>query len=95
MSTAKTAPRVAVCQDTRRVVWMLAKARTPSEVVKEGHEAFVRHELKKRLGIGASEPAPDAFKKAAAEIAAVLVARDVAAKDAAIAKAAAEAAAVT
>jgi hypothetical protein len=71
--------------DTRRSVFMLAAARKPADVAKEPHEAFVRHTLKNRMGWPQREPAPQSIKDAAKAIAAQLVARDQAAKDAELA----------
>lgn len=74
--------RNTVCIDTRRSVNMLAMARKPQEVAKEGHEQFIRNALKDKLGWPRREPAPESIKAAAREMAAKLVARDKAAADA-------------
>lgn len=68
--------RNTVCIDTRRAVNMLAMARKPHDVSKEGHEQFIRNSLKDRLGWPRREPAPEMIKAAAREMAARLVARD-------------------
>lgn len=75
--------RTTVCIDTRRVVNMLASARKPNEVAKEGHEQFIRNMLKDKMGWPRREPAPETIKAAAREMAARLVKRD---KDLALAK---------
>jgi hypothetical protein len=68
--------RTTVCIDTRRSVNMLAMGRKPHEVAKEGHEQFIRNALKDKMGWPRREPAPEAIKVAAREMAARLVARD-------------------
>lgn len=70
------AKRTTVCIDTRRSVNMLAMARKPADVAKEGHEQFIRNLLKDRLGWPRREPAPESIKAAAREMAARFVARD-------------------
>lgn len=84
-----TVKRNVVCIDTRRTVNMLAMARKPGDVAKEGHEQFIRNQLKDRLGWPRREPAPQAIKDAARSMAAFLVLRD---KALAITKAEAKAA---
>ena len=76
--------RTTVCIDTRRTVNMLAMSRKPGDVAKEGHEQFIRNALKDRLGWPRREPAPEAIKVAARDMAARLTARD---KELALAKA--------
>lgn len=73
--------RIAVCIDTRRMINMLAQSRKPADVAKEGHEQFIRNQLKDKLGVPRREPAPDTIKAAAREMAARLVARDKAVAD--------------
>jgi len=68
--------RTTVCIDTRRSVNMLAMARKPGDVAKESHEQFIRNTLKDKLGWPRREPAPEAIKQVAKEMAAKLVARD-------------------
>lgn len=75
--------RTTVDIDTRRRIVMLARSRKPQEVAGVPHEAFVRNALKEVMGWPRRDPAPEAIKVAAKEIAAVLVKRDI---DAAIAR---------
>lgn len=91
MATQTTVRRSTVDIDTRRSVFMVASARKPADVVAESHENFVRHLLKSKMGWPQREPAPQSIKDAAKAIAAQLVARDQAAKDAELAKQAAAA----
>lgn len=81
----QTVKRTVVDVDTRRTVLMLAKGRKPSDVVRVPHEAFIRRELKTRMGYGGTDPAPDSVKLAAKQMAAPLEAADkaIAAKKAA------------
>lgn len=79
-----TARKTIVDVDTRRTVVMTARARTPKDVAVVPHEQFVRNLLKSKMGWPKREPAPEALKVAAREIASVLVQRD---KDLAAAKA--------
>lgn len=79
--------RNVVCIDTRRIVNMTAAARKPADVMKEGHEQFIRNMLKDKLGWPRRDPAPEVIKVAAREMAARLMARD---KDLADKKAAAK-----
>ncbi len=67
-----TTKRTTVDIDTRRVVFMAAKARKPNDIAKVPHEAFVRHELKARMGWAKNEPAPEHIKEVAKAIAAQL-----------------------
>jgi hypothetical protein len=71
-----TIKRTTVCIDTRRTVNMLASARKPQDVAKEGHEQFIRNLLKDKMGWPRREPAPESIKAAAREMAARLVQRD-------------------
>jgi hypothetical protein len=88
--------RTVVDVDTRRAVAMVARARKPRDVATVNHETFIRNTLKDRMGWPRREPAPEAIKAVAKEMAAMLVKRDkeVAAKIAAE-KAAKEAAEAT
>lgn len=65
--------------DTRRSVVMSAQGRKPSEVMEVAHEQFIRNTLKDKMGWPRSEPAPEAIKVAAREMALRLVSRDQAA----------------
>ena len=94
--TTKTAPKTIVCADTRRAVFMIAKARRKDDVLKVKHEDFVRQLLKDRMGWPKREPAPQSIKDTAKEIAATLIrlereAAEAEAAKKAAAKAAAEA----
>ena len=82
--------------DTRRAVIVIARSRKPKEVAEVNHETFIRNSLKDRMGWPRRDPAPEAIKAAAREMAAFLVARDkeVAAAKAKLAAEAAEKAAV-
>jgi len=62
--------RTTVDIDTRRNVFMIAKARKPGDIAKVPHETFIRNELKDRLGWPRRESAPDAIKAVAREMAA-------------------------
>ncbi len=73
--------RTTVDVDTRRTVNMLAMSRKPGDVAKESHEQFIRNALKDRLGWPRREPASDAIKEAAKQMAAVLQQRDKALAD--------------
>lgn len=64
------AKRTTVDIDTRRSVFMIVKARKPGDIAKVPHEAFIRNELKDRLGWPRRESAPDAIKAVAREMAA-------------------------
>ena len=70
--------------DTRRAVIVIARSRKPKEVAEVNHETFIRNSLKDRMGWPRRDPAPEAIKAAAREMAAFLVARD---KEVAAAKA--------
>lgn len=74
--------RTTVCIDTRRTVNMMAMARKPADVAKEGHEQFIRNLLKDKMGWPRREPAPESIKAAAKQMAATLMARDKAVADA-------------
>ena len=87
-----TARRTIVDIDTRRRVFMIAKARKPADTAKVPHEAFIRNALKDALGWPRREPAPEQLKLVARQMAAQFVAADKArwdeqaAKDAAVAQ---------
>ena len=68
----QTTRKTTVDIDTRRTVFMIAKARSKGDVVKVPHEAFVRNLLKSKLGWPKNEPAPDAIKVVAKAVAAQL-----------------------
>jgi hypothetical protein len=80
-----TTKRTIVDTDTRRNVFMLAKARKPGDIAKMPHEAFIRNELKTRLGWPRREPAPDAIKAVARQMAAQFNAEMLAKSKAAVA----------
>ena len=65
----KTQARTIVDIDTRRKVFMQAKARKPADVAKVPHEAFIRNLLKDCLGWKRSEPAPEGIKTVAKQMA--------------------------
>ena len=81
-----TAPirRNTVDIDTRRAVIVIARSRKPKDVAEMNHETFIRNALKDKMGWPRRDPAPEAIKAAAREMAAFLVARD---KEVAAAKA--------
>lgn len=72
MATATTQKTV-VCADTRRAVFMIAKNRKASDVLKEKHEDFIRRTLKERMGWPRREPAPQSIKDAAKQMATILI----------------------
>lgn len=65
----KTQARTVVDVDTRRKVFMQAKARKPADVAKVQHEAFIRNLLKDCLGWKRSEPSPESIKTVAKQMA--------------------------
>jgi len=65
----KTQARTVVDVDTRRKVFMQAKARKPADVAKVPHEAFIRNLLKDCLGWKRSEPSPESIKTVAKQMA--------------------------
>lgn len=67
-----TQQRSIVDVDTRRTVFMAAKARTPSDVAKLPHEAFVRQLLKEKMGWARNEAAPEHVKLVAKQIGGML-----------------------
>lgn len=74
----KTQARTVVDVDTRRKVFMQAKARKPADVAKVPHEAFIRNLLKDCLGWKRSEPAPEGIKTVAKQMAEQFKAEDLA-----------------
>ena len=72
MSTS-TSPKTVVCADTRRAVFMIAKARRKDDVLKEKHEDFIRRMLKERMGWPKRDPAPQSIKDTAKEMAAIIL----------------------
>lgn len=74
----KTQARTVVDVDTRRKVFMQAKARKPADVAKVPHEAFIRNLLKDCLGWKRSEPAPEGIKTVARQMAEQFKAEDLA-----------------
>jgi hypothetical protein len=75
MQTSNT-KRTVVTVDDRRAVIVLAraKARTPNEILKVPHEAFLRQALKARMGYTPKDSAPDSIKDAAKQMAASILA---------------------
>lgn len=65
----KTQAPTVVDADTRRKVFMQAKARKPADVAKVPHEAFIRNLLKDCLGWKRSEPSPEGIKTVAKQMA--------------------------
>lgn len=74
----KTQARTVVDIDTRRKVFMQAKARKPADVAKVPHEAFIRNLLKDCLGWKRSEPSPESIKTVAKQMAEQFKAEDLA-----------------
>lgn len=72
----KTQARTVVDVDTRRKVFMQAKARKPADVAKVPHEAFIRNLLKDCMGWKRSEPSPESIKTVAKQMAEQFVAAD-------------------
>lgn len=91
LKTAQKIRRNTVTVEDRRAVMVLAKSRKPKDIALVKHEDFVRRELKSRLGWPQSEPASDALKTAAREIAQAVARELKAAADAKAAKLKAEA----
>lgn len=83
----QTIQRTNVTIDDRRSVIVLARGRKPADVAKVPHEAFLRQQLKARMGYGTKDSAPDSIKQAAKEMAASLLREAKVAADAAAAKA--------
>ena len=69
MFKAASVQRSIVTIDDRRAVFVAAKGRKQRDVLIVPNEAFIRHLLKDRMGWGHREPAPEALKAAAREIA--------------------------
>jgi len=76
MQTQTTQKRTNVDIDTRRAVFVIARARKPEAVAEVNHETFIRNALKDRMGWPRREQAPESIKVAAKQMAATLVARD-------------------
>ena len=72
MNKLVTAQRSNVTIDDRRAAFVAAKGRKLRDQVNVPNEAFIRHLLKDRMGWGHRDPAPEALKAAAREIAASL-----------------------
>ena len=68
--------RTVVDVDTRRAVVVAARSRKPKEVAEVNHETFIRNALKDRMGWPRRDPASDAIKQAAKQMAASLIERD-------------------
>lgn len=68
--------RTVVDIDLRRLVVVEARGRKPKDVAEVGHETFVRNLLKDKMGWPRREPAPESIKRAAKEIAEMLLDRD-------------------
>ncbi len=67
-----TVKREKVTVDDRRAVIVLARGRKPADIAKVPQEAFIRQQLKARLGIAKDEPATESIKEAAKQMAAAL-----------------------
>jgi len=67
-----TVKREKVTVDDRRAVIVLARGRKPADIAKVSQEAFIRQQLKARLGIAKEQPASDSIKEAAKQMAAAL-----------------------
>ena len=65
ISTKKTTVDV----DTRRKVFVMARARTAQDQAKVPNEAFIRQQLKASMGYGPKDSAPDTIKAAAKDMA--------------------------
>jgi len=70
------AKRSNVTVDDRRALIAIASGRKSQAVAEVPHEQFIRNALKDRLGWPRRDPAPEAVKAAAREMASFLVARD-------------------
>lgn len=77
-----TNKRTNVNVDDRRKVIVMARGRKPADIAKVKHEDFIRQELKKALGWGPKDSAPDSIKQTAKEMAQVIMreAKEAAAK---------------
>ena len=67
-----TVKREKVTIDDRRAVIVLARSRKPADIAKVPQEAFLRQQLKARMGIAKDEPASESIKEAAKQMAAAL-----------------------
>jgi hypothetical protein len=90
MQTIST-KRTIVDVDTRRKVFVLARARKPQEQAKVPNEAFIRQQLKACMGYGPKDSAPDSIKAEAENMAARILSAARAAAEAQAAKVAAKA----
>ena len=73
MSKVQVQKRVTVNIDDRRTIFMVTKGRSLSDQAKVPNEAFIRRELKARMGWDKDEPAPDTIKQAAKDMAASIL----------------------
>ena len=73
MSKVQVQKRVTVNIDDRRTIFMVTKGRSLSDQAKVPNEAFIRRELKARMGWLKDEPAPDTIKQAAKDMAASIL----------------------
>lgn len=78
--------RTTVTVDERRKVFVLAKSRNAKDRAKLPDEAFIRQQLKSSMGYGPKDSAPDSIKSVAKEMAQKILAEAKAAADAAKAK---------
>jgi len=78
--------RATVTVDDRRAVIVMARARKPNDVAKVPHEAFLRQQLKARMGYGTKDPAPQSIKDAAKQMAEAILKEAKAAAEKAAAK---------
>ena len=69
MLKATLVQRSNVTIDDRRAVFVAARARKPRDIAAVPNEVFIRNMLKDRMGWPRREPAPEALKAAAREIA--------------------------
>ena len=69
MNKFATAQRSNVTVDDRRAVFVAAKGRKPRDIAAVPNDVFIRNMLKDRMGWPRREPAPEALKAAAREIA--------------------------
>lgn len=84
--------RSVVTPEDRRAVLMQAMGRKSHEVARMNNENFIRRALKERLGVPQQEQASAELKKAARDLAAVVVQREKEAAEARAARVAAAAA---
>jgi hypothetical protein len=64
-----TNTRTNVTVDDRRAVIVIARNRKAKDISNVSQEVFIRRALKERLGVAFNQPAPDAIKTAAREMA--------------------------